>query len=365
MSLQTLVNVVPDDRWDAFLASTPGGSYKQTGSWARVKALQGWRARRIVVHDETGERVLGGAQILVRPLPVAGFAGRIGYVVKGPLVMEHDPVLQARLLHEIDQLCRVERISVIIVQPPEDAPPFDSLLLDHGYIPSPLSLAPTSTVVVDLDADIDVLRQRLGKQLRRNIRRAEAAGVVVRHGARADLDDFYRLLSLASQRLRYPIFPRAYYERIWDEFSPKGGAQLFVAELDGQVVSIQLCVTFRRTMFSKALAWSGQHRGVSVNDALDWYAIAWARAHGIEYYDLESISDDLARRLLDGGEPTASEMRGSDAYKLKWSRRVVMFPPPYLRVTNPVLRGVVRRAPERLMTSALRELRARFRPLAG
>lgn len=363
MSLQSQAGgvVVSDSHWDAFLASTAGGSHRQTSSWARVKQLQGWESRRVVVHDPPGDRIVGGAQILVKPLPYIPAAGRIGYVVKGPLMASADPVAQGRVVDEIHRLCRAERVAAVVIQPAAEAPPIASLLVDRGYTPSQHSLAPTSTVVVDLDANIDVLWQRLGKNLRKNIRRAEAKGVTVRCGQREDLDVFYRFLTAAAQRRSYSIFPRAYYERIWDEFAPRDQAQLFVAELGGQPVSIQLCVTFRDTMFAKALAWSGEHRSVHVNDVLDWKTMTWAHEHGITRYDLEGIPDELARRLLAGDTPPESEIKGRHAYKLKWGGNAVILPRPYVRVTNPLIRGLMNLAPDGMATGTLRKLRKRIR----
>ncbi|HSK91497.1 MAG TPA: peptidoglycan bridge formation glycyltransferase FemA/FemB family protein, partial [Euzebyales bacterium] len=205
-----------DAQWDAFVASTVGGSHRQTSAWGRLKAHQGWKTRRVVVSGAHRTRLAGGAQILFKPLPAIPFAGRIAYVVKGPLLAESDSSLGSRLLDEIDRVCRDERIRAVMVQPPEDAPPIESLLTAHGYLPSPVALAPPATVVVDLDADVDVLWSRLSRQLRKNIRRAETRGVVVRPGERVDLGDFHRLLTAASERLGYPISPRAYYEQLWE-----------------------------------------------------------------------------------------------------------------------------------------------------
>ena len=68
---------VDADAWDALVDASDPGSYLQLSGWARVKAVNGWSAHRLLVADRVG------AQVLVRrprPLPW-GFA----YAPRGPL----------------------------------------------------------------------------------------------------------------------------------------------------------------------------------------------------------------------------------------------------------------------------------------
>ena len=63
--------------WDAFVEASDPGSYLQLSPWARVKAVNGWSAHRLLATDRVG------AQVLVRrprPLPW-GFA----YAPRGPV----------------------------------------------------------------------------------------------------------------------------------------------------------------------------------------------------------------------------------------------------------------------------------------
>ena len=73
------------DAWDAFVARSDLGSYLQQTPWARVKAVNGWFARRVVATATPGGGPIG-AQILVRrprPLPW-GFA----YASRGPVATD-------------------------------------------------------------------------------------------------------------------------------------------------------------------------------------------------------------------------------------------------------------------------------------
>ena len=75
--------------WDDLAQRTPGTDVTQLSAWARVRALCGYTPLYVMAHR--AGVLVGGAQILVRRLPLVG---SIGYLPYGPLV---DPaVVDAR-----------------------------------------------------------------------------------------------------------------------------------------------------------------------------------------------------------------------------------------------------------------------------
>jgi len=75
----------PDDTapWDAFVAAANPGSYLQLSPWARVKAVNGWSAVRLLAGGAGGSV---GGQVLVRrprPLPWA-----FAYAPRGPVAQD-------------------------------------------------------------------------------------------------------------------------------------------------------------------------------------------------------------------------------------------------------------------------------------
>ena len=75
--------------WDAWVEANPRGSYLQLDGWARVKAVNGWSARRLL--DAPGG---AGAQVLLRrpgPLPWA-----FAYAPRGPVLATWDAPTVAR-----------------------------------------------------------------------------------------------------------------------------------------------------------------------------------------------------------------------------------------------------------------------------
>ncbi len=161
-SYRTHASTATDDpAWDAFLAATPGGDYLQTSLWAQVKAPFGWRAVRLVVTQD--ERIVAGAQLLIRPLPLVG---AVGYAPRGPLIAVDDPELTRLVLDELHRVAKAHRVQYLMVQPPSNGITLAQQLPDWGFRPSPIIMAPIATIRFDLSLEPDDLLARMRKKTR-------------------------------------------------------------------------------------------------------------------------------------------------------------------------------------------------------
>lgn len=325
-----------DSAWEAFLAGTPGAHYTQSTLWARIKAPGGWRAARVIVtHDQ---RIVAGAQLLIRPLPLLG---AIGYVPKGPIVAEASPDLALHTLAALHRVARAHGVRYLAIQPGRDGLAIATQLRAQGFRPQPRLGTCTATLLVDLRPDCDAMLAAMKKRTRQNVRRSERMGVTVREGGAPDLDVFYRLLSVASKRKHFTVYSRAYYEALWQTLAPQGRLKLFIAERAGEALAAQLAIPVGDTLFSHVSAWSGEQGDAKPNEALEWGAMLWAKEHGYSYYDFEGI-DPRAARAVVHGDPLPDEPEDGDPmvtrYKLGFGGHVALLPQTYDYVYNPLLR---------------------------
>jgi lipid II:glycine glycyltransferase (peptidoglycan interpeptide bridge formation enzyme) len=317
--------------WDAFLAETPGGQHVQTSLWARVKAVLGWRATRVVVTHE--QQIVGGLQLLTRRTPLLG---TIGFVSKGPLVAVDDPAVVELAFRELDQITKSERIRYVMVQPPNSGLAWEHALSARGFRASCIEVAPRATVQIDLRPHTDQLLAAMRKSTRKCLRRSQP-GLIAREGTGADLPVFYRLLSATSQRQGFRLFSENYFAEMWRILQPPGYARLFLVEYQGEPVAAQLVVPFGDTVIAKNSGWSGQHGNLAPNQLLDWTTIQWSKFHGYHYYDLEGIKLKVAQSLLETGTVDDEVRRSPAFYKLGFGGQLVILPPAYDRLRNPVL----------------------------
>ncbi|NPA26538.1 MAG: peptidoglycan bridge formation glycyltransferase FemA/FemB family protein [Chloroflexi bacterium] len=264
--------------WDAFLEQHPEAHLLQTSAWARLKTAFGWEATPF----RTGE---SGALVLWRRLPL-GF--RLGYIPRGPVGPWSDALWAA-----VDAYARRRRAVFLKLEPdlweeeararwPQGHPP--------GFQPSPQSIQPPRTIIIDLRPSEAEILARMKQKTRYNIRLAARKGVTVRPWE--DVDAFYRMLQETAQRDGFGIHPAAYYRRAYELFHPRGEAELLVAEWQGQPLAALMVFARGPRAWYFYGASTSQHRNKMPTYLLQWEAMRWAKARGCQWYDLWGIPDE-------------------------------------------------------------------------
>ena len=218
-----------DPAWDAFLAQTPGSHHVQSSLWASLKSTLGWQATRVIVTRQ--RRIVGGAQLLMRPL---GFFGRLGYVSKGPVVTSDDPLLLDVVFTQLQRLAHEHRLMCLVLQPPNCGEAIARQLPAWGFHPGQIDLAPIASGLIELAQEPDDLLAQMHKGTRKNIRRSQRKGILTREGTDADLPAFYHLLHQTSQRRGFGEYSLEYFTAMWRLFDPHHSIKLFLAEAEGE-----------------------------------------------------------------------------------------------------------------------------------
>ncbi|MCB0195449.1 MAG: peptidoglycan bridge formation glycyltransferase FemA/FemB family protein [Anaerolineae bacterium] len=348
---------VEDAAWDVFLEMTPGGHHVQTSLWAQVKASLGWKAVRMIVSHR--ERIVAGAQFVLRPMPILG---SVGYVSKGPVFATKDQKLEDLVFQKMHQVVKSHHVQHLTVQPPDDGERFAKRLVDKGFRPGSMNVAPTATMLLDLSNDLDTLMAAMSRKTRYNVRLSQRKGITVREGTGKDLQAYYQLLSATGQRQNFSPYPEHYFTELWRIFNPRGYVKLFLAEFEGELVSAQLTVPFGKTVINKLSVWSGNHGNRRPNEALQWTVIAWAKSHGYRYYDFEGIQPEAAKAILSQESLPDSLKQTVTSFKLGFKGQVVLFPSAFEYVYNPLFRYVYTKISpkirkQRLVKRALKHIR--------
>ena len=175
----TLILNQRNEAWDQFIREHACGNHVQTGLWASVKTVQKWQSLLILLHS--GETIIGGAQMLFRPLPLK-FAGSIAYIPKGPVFAEFNEERFNRFSQVLKTQLKNFHIRHLILQPPRCDANYTDILHKTGFHTSTMSFAPTATVVVDLQQELDEILASMKPKTRYNIRKAERQGITMRAG---------------------------------------------------------------------------------------------------------------------------------------------------------------------------------------
>jgi lipid II:glycine glycyltransferase (peptidoglycan interpeptide bridge formation enzyme) len=340
--------------------STPGSDVAQLSSWATIRRESGFSPLYVFAHD--GGRLVGGALVLERRIPVIG---RIGYVSNGPIVSPtapRGPVVD-RISAAMDHLAR-RRFRALFVQPPSDAPDVSAALRSRGFRRSESGIAPTASIRIDLRRDIEDLRKGLTKANRRRIRHWAERGVSVREGARDDIPAVAELVSCSADHHQFEPFSAEYIQNMHQELDADHHAALFVAEIDGTPAAALLCTRCGGVAKQRlsGMERSEKARRNGVTAATVWRAMLWAKARGCHTYDVGGISARAARILLDRDAESSTQLTGPEQFKTSFGGEVYQYPEQVELISSTLLRvgyDISRRtrAGSRLVRIAKRVLR--------
>jgi len=278
--------------WDRDAKQLSGGLL-QSWAWGEFKARFGWQAERIVVAE--GTHVTAAAQVLFRRLP--GGLWTTAYVPKGPLLDPRTtPDASAQTLFSaLHRACRRRRAAFLKVEPDwEEGLQAHAWLESHGFLPSPQTVQPQRTVLIDLRPDEGAILAQMKPKARYNIHLAERKGVQVRFGSAEGLSRFYQLLQVTGQRDGFGIHTQEYYAQAYRHFGAQDAVALVEALYQDEMLAALMVFAWGKRAWYMYGASSNAERQRMPNHLLQWEAMRWAKARGCEVYDLWGIPDVAA-----------------------------------------------------------------------
>jgi peptidoglycan pentaglycine glycine transferase (the first glycine) len=279
--------------WDAAVEANPLGSYLQLTAWARVKAVNGWRSRRML--DGEDARAVGAQVLLRRPGPLPwSFA----YAPRGPVLGTWEPESIDRFTELARERLRgAGRPSHLRIDPEveratgrDEGDAVTGALTAAGWRPSP-PIQPVSTRAIDLTADEDALWGDLRKKWRQYVNKARAGGVRVVDAGSERLDEFYEIYRETADRAGFLIRAKSAYRDVWDAYGPSGRARLLFAELpDGDAVATLFLVRAGGRVVEPYGGMTQAGGDSRANYLLKWEAIRTSREQGATTYDLWGLA---------------------------------------------------------------------------
>jgi hypothetical protein len=270
----TAVTVDPasDLRWDALMAG-PRGSLFGSPDWiCAIRDTYGFKPEATVLVDASDMVRAGLAHVELDDV-----LGR--RIVSLPYCDRLDPVLDD-----------TEQWDVLVAPLLARGVPFTLRCLDAQ---APVD-DPRFTVVktaawhaTDLERPLEDVVASFAPGARQNHRHATRRGVTVRIGEGIEDVRAFHALHRATRKHKYRMVaqPLAFFDAIWDKFSPTRSIFVGLAEHDGDVVAGALYLVWNGTFYYKfgaSLAGSLQLRP---NEALAFTSIAHASGMGCSTYD--------------------------------------------------------------------------------
>jgi peptidoglycan pentaglycine glycine transferase (the first glycine) len=279
--------------WDTFVAESACCNITQSYEWgALAPHLGASEALRVGVVDEAGQ-LCAAMLVLVDRLPVLHLP--YFYAPRGPIISDPDSPAMTVLLNFVRAQARKRGACMLKVEPsvPDGDIRWPQALQRRGFVPNPHATHVRHEWVLDVRPEEKELLAGMKEKWRYNIRLATRKGLTLRLAeSQADIDAFYRLYQITSERDRFAIHKQAHYEDVLRLFGPERAA-LFLVEYEGQPIAGNIVVALGRWCWYMFGASGNEQRERMPNHLLQWNAIRWAREHGCWHYNFRGIPEVL------------------------------------------------------------------------
>jgi lipid II:glycine glycyltransferase (peptidoglycan interpeptide bridge formation enzyme) len=317
------VGQATDDVWDDFLQRSERGQFQQSGMWGKAKSASGWQAQRILFWRES--TLVGGFSLLWRNSKF----GRIGYVNKGPVLLDENEDSAAFAVFALERISRTLTLRGLIVQAPDNSHVLDRILAQRGFSTDRFARIIDATLVLPLDGRLRAVEAGLHTSARRNLRKARARGPSVWIATESELPVFFELMSATCARRKTRPNPASVDElkSIWRAFSHRGSLRLALAQCGDTVVAGTLTVGFGRCATLWKTGWTGTHQDWHTNELLAFSEIQWALEQGYALCDFGAIDRTVAENILAGKPRSQFPIDGRYAFLLQFGGLPKVLPP--------------------------------------
>ncbi|SDB92331.1 Lipid II:glycine glycyltransferase (Peptidoglycan interpeptide bridge formation enzyme) [Raineyella antarctica] len=323
------VRTIPASQHLDFLTTLRSASFLQTPAWAKVKSE--WRNESLGWFD--GDTLVGVALVLYRQIPkVKRF---LAYVPEGPVLDWEKADLAAYLPPFVSHVKHQGAFGVRMGPPVivrrwgtraiKDALADESVTSLRQVEPDETNIA-AARVYNDLRSlgwhppksgegfaagqpeynfqlplagrtPDDVLKG-MNQLWRRNIKKADKAGVTVRRGTIDDLPAFHGLYAETAKRDGFTPRPLAYFRTMMEAMQSEDPDRihLYLAEHEGDLVASTTWVRVGTHTWYSYGASSTDKREVRGSNAIQWRMIQDAIAAGADVYDLRGITDSVDKK---------------------------------------------------------------------
>lgn len=260
---------VDDPRWDAYAGSRPGATFFHLAGWQRVvQRTFGYEPRHLMaVRDGQVTGLL--PLFLVRGFPSGRTMVSTPMAVYGGIAAD-DPESAEALLSGARALGR--RLGVRYLE-----------LRDGVRMPALREKDLYVTFRKAIDPDPEVNMARIPKNQRRSIRIALGKGLTHRTGRHDLLDGFYRIYSHSVRNLGTPVYPKALFRNLLDEFGEK--AFILAVDFEGKMIAGVLTFYHRDEVLPYYGGALKQTFKFAANDYMYWSLMGHAAERGYRVFD--------------------------------------------------------------------------------
>jgi lipid II:glycine glycyltransferase (peptidoglycan interpeptide bridge formation enzyme) len=267
--------------WDEFVANY-GGHPLQLWGWGELKSLHNWQVHRVMVEQGS---VIGGAQILTRPVP--GVGKTIAYIPRGPVVIDN----MDALLTELADYARTSlKAMVVTIEPHIEQS--GQVKFPKGWRHSSNHILLSHTLLLDLTKTEEELLADIPRKRRYDIRKSTESIHTIREATTPeDIDKCLALYHHTAERAGFKLHGDQYYRDIAAEL---GSASRLIAVWNeaGEPIAMTWLAVTPAVAFELYGGINEEGASLRANFALKWHCITEMKREGVREYDFNGLLND-------------------------------------------------------------------------
>lgn len=183
------------------------------------------------------------------------------------------------------------------------------------------------SMILELPDSEQALAKQLGAKLRSQIRRGERENLEFLWGGSELIPDFYRVFAPAMHALGTPVYPKRFFEVVYDALNDL--SDILVVKMKGEPHAVALLVRHGKTMEVPWAVASPQAKHRSVNMRMYWELLTHSIRKGAKAFD-------FGRSTIDSGTYNFKAQWGAEPNQLHWHYWLPEGAPvPTLNQSNP------------------------------
>jgi FemAB-related protein (PEP-CTERM system-associated) len=258
------------DRWDQFVLSQPEGTLFHLVAWKRaIERTFGFQSLYFYC-ERDGQITAIVPLFFVTNWVIGDCLHSVPFGVYGGICAADQESRDALLAHVKRLAVRKQVGHLDLHQRNGESIP--------GFHTNPLYYSFTT----QLEAKSETNLKKLPRDTRYMIRKGEKAGLEARHGL-DQMRDFYGLFCESMRRLGTPVFPRALFENLSQEFGSQVDLTMIYSGV--QPISGVMSFKFRDTFLPYYAGANSMAPALAANNFMYWHLMKFAAEHGFRSFD--------------------------------------------------------------------------------
>lgn len=183
----------------------------------------------------------------------------------------------------------------------------------------------TYVYLIDISPELEDLYSGMSHAFRKNIKKAQEAGVSVgKMENQKEMDEYYKVHLETYNRTGATPHPPVYFELIWKNFVKRGLANIFYAEYNGEKIDFLNVASFKNTAMFWTTCSKSRTKDLQADALVVYNVYKWAKENGYRWIQIGEVFPNAVPGSKLFGIYRYKKNMGGKLYPLYKARKVYL-----------------------------------------